>query len=158
MDDLNVFLILTPFDEWGLTIDSFRLPHNAGRYVKASPISRGTTPSEYGQDETPANELEYFHRIMLRFDQETRVKGRVTFGSDPDQCDVLLESRRPRFYISFDSEQRPAIWDDSNTGLTVSYDGDCERRSSQSLQMDLLSRVSNDQSEDTTAKQAGACL
>ncbi|KAK5259829.1 MAPK-activated protein kinase Srk1 [Exophiala xenobiotica] len=123
MDDLNIFLTLTPFDEWGLTIDSFRLPHNAGRYVKPSPISRGTTPSEYGQDETPASQLEDFHRIQLRFNQKTKVKGRITFGSDPDQCDVLLESTRPRFYVSFDSEQRPAIWDDSNNGLTVSYDG-----------------------------------
>ncbi|KAK5188666.1 Protein kinase protein rad53 [Exophiala xenobiotica] len=93
------------------------------RYVKPSPISRGTTPSEYGEDETPSNELEYFHRIQLRFNQETKVKGRVTFGSDPDLCDVLIESTRPRFYISFDSEQRPAIWDDSNNGLIVSYDG-----------------------------------
>ncbi|KIW36302.1 hypothetical protein, variant 3 [Exophiala oligosperma] len=126
MDELNTFLILTPFDEWGLTIDSFRLPHNADRYVKPSPISRGTTPSEYGEDETPANELDYFHRIQLRFDQETKVKGRVIFGSDPDQCDVLLESTRPRFYISFDSEQRPAIWDNSNNGLTVSYDGEAK--------------------------------
>ncbi|KAK5241681.1 hypothetical protein LTR40_013097, partial [Exophiala xenobiotica] len=107
-------------------MDSFRLPHNADRYVKPSPISRGTTPSEYGEDETPANELDYFHRIQLRFDQETKVKGRVTFGSDPDQCDVLLESSRPRFYISFDSEQRPAIWDNSNNGLTVSYDGEAK--------------------------------
>ncbi|KAK5464522.1 hypothetical protein LTR55_011735 [Exophiala xenobiotica] len=93
------------------------------RYVKPSPISRGTTPSEYGEDETPSNELEYFHRIQLRFNQETKVKDRVTFGSAPDLCDVLIESTRPRFYISFDSEQRPAIWDDSNNGLIVSYDG-----------------------------------
>ncbi|KAJ9644805.1 Protein kinase protein rad53 [Knufia peltigerae] len=126
MDDSNIFLTLTPFDQWGLTIDSFRLPHNADRYVKPCPISRGTTPGECGEEETPANELEYFHRIELRFDQQTKVKGCVTFGSDPDQCDVLLESRRPRFYISFDSKQRPAIWDDSNNGLTVIYDGEAE--------------------------------
>ena len=123
MDDLNIFLTLTPFDRWGLTIDSFRLPHNVARYVKPSPISRETTPSEYGCNETPVNELEYLHRIVLKFDQQTKVKGRVIFGSDPERCDVLLESRRPSFYISFDSDQRPAIWDDSNNGLTVSYDG-----------------------------------
>ncbi|KIW36762.1 hypothetical protein, variant 1 [Exophiala oligosperma] len=126
MDDPNTFLTLTPDDKWGLTIESFRLPHNIGRYVKPSPISRGTTPSEYGEDESPANELDYLHRIQLRFDQKTKVKGRVIFGSDPDQCDVLLESTRPRFYINFDSEQRPAIWDHSNNGLTVSYDGEAK--------------------------------
>ncbi|KAK5312200.1 Protein kinase protein rad53 [Exophiala xenobiotica] len=98
MDDLNIFLTLTPFDEWGLTIDSFRLPHNIGRYVKPSPISRGTTPSECDHVDAPVNELENFHRITLR----------------------------PQFYISFDSEQRPAIWDNSNNGLTVSYDGEAK--------------------------------
>lgn len=54
------------------------------------------------------------------------MKGRVTFGSDPHRCDVLLESKRPRFYISFDSEQRPVIWDGSNNGLTVRYDGEAK--------------------------------
>ncbi|KAK5188601.1 Protein kinase protein rad53, partial [Exophiala xenobiotica] len=98
MDARNTFLTLTPDDKWGLTIDSFRLPHNAGRYVKPSPISRGTTPSEYGQDETRANELDYFHRIQLRFNQETKVKGRVTFGSDPDLYDgQAKDDRRNHF-------------------------------------------------------------
>ncbi|KIW24853.1 uncharacterized protein PV07_10541 [Cladophialophora immunda] len=130
MDDPNIFLTLTPCDKWGLTADSFRLPHNVARYVQPCPISRETTPGDSVHDETPVNELEYFHRIQLRFDQETKVKGRVTFGSDPELCDVLLDSRRPRFYITFDSKQRPVIWDDSNNGFTVSYDGQAkdERR------------------------------
>ena len=123
MDDPNLILTLTPNDKWGLAIDSFHLPHNSIRYVKPSPISRETTPGDPVKNEHPVNDLEYFHRIQLRFDHETKIEGRVTFGGDPDRCDVRLVSRRPQFYITFDSEQRPVIWDDSNNGLTVSYDG-----------------------------------
>ena len=69
MEDPNIFLTLTPDDKLGLAADSFRLPHNNARYVHPSPISRETTPGDTVYDETPVNELEYFHRLQLRFDQ-----------------------------------------------------------------------------------------
>jgi serine/threonine protein kinase len=142
MADLNTILTLTPKDEFGLTADAFRLPHNISRYLKPSAfmddgLSRETTPFDAGNNEPAVNDLEYFHRIRLSFDQETRVKGRVTFGSDPNRCDVLLASRRGQhytsglhFYVTFDDQQRPVIKDVSTNGLRVSYDGQAkyERR------------------------------
>ena len=70
MDDMNDFLILTPSDKSRLAADAFRLPHNSVRYVKPSTIldddlSRETTPCYSGNDETPANVLEYCHRILF---------------------------------------------------------------------------------------------
>lgn len=135
MDEFNIFLTLTPDDKFGLAADSFRLLCNGARYAKPSLFvddasSRETTPGEAGDDETPIAYWEFCHRIQLRFDQETKVKGRITFGSDPDQCDVLLIPRRPHFYFTFDNERRPVICDDSKSGLSVSYDGQAkdERR------------------------------
>ncbi|KAK5332353.1 Protein kinase protein rad53, partial [Exophiala xenobiotica] len=141
MEGPNVFLTLTPYDELGLALKAFRLPHNSVRYMEPSIYddgpSRETTPSYSVASETSVNELEYLHRIRLRFDHETKVKGRLTFGSDPARSDVLLTSKRRQygisgvhFYITFDAKQRPVIQDMSLNGLTVSYDGQAkdERR------------------------------
>lgn len=141
MEDPNVFLTLTPDDRWGLSADGFRLPHNSARYFEPSAFddgpSRETTPSCSVHNETPVCELEYFHRVELRFDQDTKVKGRVSFGSDPARSDVLLTLKRGQygisgvhFCITFDDQQRPVIRDVSMNGLTVSYDGQAkgERR------------------------------
>lgn len=141
MEDPNVFLTLTPDDRWGLSADGFRLPQNSTRYFEPSTYddgpSRETTPSYSVVSETSVNELEYFHRLELRFDQDTKVKGRVNFGSDPARSDVLLTLKRGQhgissvhFCITFDDQQRPIIRDMSMNGLTVSYDGQAkdERR------------------------------
>ncbi|KIW80840.1 hypothetical protein Z517_03863 [Fonsecaea pedrosoi CBS 271.37] len=120
MDDPDIFLTLTSSNKWGLAADSFRLPHNP------SPVSREATPAESTCDKKLVNEPEYFHRIILRFGQGTNTKGRITFTSDPEKCDILLDTRRPRFYITFDNEQRPVIQDDSNNGIKVSYDGEAK--------------------------------
>ncbi|KAK5454926.1 Protein kinase protein rad53 [Exophiala xenobiotica] len=141
MEGPNVFLTLTPYDELGLALKASRLPHNSVRYMEPSIYddgpSRETTPSYSVASETSVNELEYLHRIRLTFDHETKVKGRLTFGSDPARSDVLLTSTRRQygisgvhFYITFDDKQRPVIQDMSLNGLTVSYDGQAkdERR------------------------------
>lgn len=141
MEGPNVFLTLTPYDELGLALKASRLPHNSVRYMEPSIYddgpSRETTPGYSVASETSVNELEYLHRIRLRFDHETKVKGRLTFGSDPARSDVLLTSKRRQhgisgvhFYITFDDKQRPVIQDMSLNGLTVSYDGQAkdERR------------------------------
>ena len=142
MSDLNIFLTLTPNDKWGLAVDAFRLPHNDSRYVNPTSSmvdgpSRETTPGEFPDDEIPVNELDFFHRLQLRFDHETKVKGRVIIGSDPERCDVLLAPNVRQYgisgshcFITFDDQQRPVIRDMSKKGLTVSYDGQAkdERR------------------------------
>ena len=140
MSDRNIFLTLTPADDQGLAADAFRLQHNEARYTRPSTFddgpSRETTPGD-SFNENLNDELEYVHRIHLRFDQNTKLKGRVTFGSDPDRSDVLLTPKRRQhgisglhFYITFDNQNRPVVRDTSKKGLTVSYDGQAvdERR------------------------------
>ncbi|OAG36035.1 hypothetical protein AYO21_09753 [Fonsecaea monophora] len=138
MDDMNTFLTLTPRDEFGLAADAFRLPHNSSRYERPVALlddgpSRETTPQAPEDEGTPVDLLENHHRIRLSFDQQTKVKGRVTFGSDPELCDVLLTSRRGQyrvsgqhFCITFDAEKRPVIKDTSTNGLIVSYSRQAE--------------------------------
>lgn len=134
MDERAVFLTLTPSDNRGLGADAFRLLHNHSRYLKPSPLrgddgsSREATPFNPSPEEDPLINLEEFHRIQLKFDQESKVKGRISFGSDPDRCDVLLTPKKGHygtsglhFYITFDDQQRPVVKDVSTNGLFVSY-------------------------------------
>ena len=135
MDDPKVILILSPADKYGRAADAFRLPHNRDRCVAPSAIfddgpSRETTPAaEVRTDGNPADNLEDLHRIVLTFDQDVKVPGRMSFGTDPKLCDVLLAPKRGgykisylHFHISFDHKRRPILKDASTNGTIVSYD------------------------------------
>lgn len=134
MDDPNIILTLSPADEYGLAADAIRLPHNRARYVPPSAAlddgpSRETTPAAGWSGRT----LDCLHRIILTFDQEVKVPGRVSFGTDPNLCDVLLASKRGQynishlhFYITFDAQRRPTLNDCSTNGTAVGYDGQAE--------------------------------
>lgn len=144
MDDLDIILTLIPEDRCGLALDACRFPHNHSWYAPPSAfiddgppsrdgrLSRETTPFGPTIDHPPVDEpdnLHCLHRLVLPFNQKTKTEGRVTFGSDPALCDVLLTLRRGQhgtsgrhFYITFDHNKRPMIVDNSTNGLTVSYD------------------------------------
>ena len=131
MDDPNVWLILTPDDNHGRAADAFRLPHNRRFYVPPTDSSdtgpsRQATPVE---NETQPNTLEHLHRLILTFDHELKVPGRVSFGTDPELCDLLLAPRRGghnfsfrQFHITFDDKRRPILIDASTNGTAVGYD------------------------------------
>lgn len=139
--DPNIILVLSPADNFGRAADAFRLPHNRGRYVPPSVDngpSRENTPAEELTDENPPQNIEDFHRIVLTFDQEVKVPGCVSFGTDPNVCDVLLAPHRGgynisyrHFCITFDHKRRPLLKDASTNGVIVSYDDQAkdERRS-----------------------------
>lgn len=138
MDVANAILTLSAVDKYKLAEEAFHLPHNRSRYL--GPLthlddgpSRETTPhvNDQIEEELPTQG----GQIRLDFDQETKVPGRFTFGTDPSLCDVLLGRTRRQhhisgqhFHITFDAEKRVILQDVSTNGTTVSYDRQGEKQ------------------------------
>lgn len=132
MEDPNTIIILSPADKYGLALEACRLEHNKDRYLQPSGFddgpSREVTPADSEISGISVDPLEYLHRTILDFRQQFKVPGRISFGSVPEKCDVLLTSKRRHhnvsgvhFYITFDNQYRPVLEDVSSGGTIVSY-------------------------------------
>ncbi|KAK2811777.1 hypothetical protein FQN50_001815 [Emmonsiellopsis sp. PD_5] len=123
-------LILTLKAESTNAARALRLPHNKARYIPPmyndhDHTSRETTPEKTGDDSSEIDQL------VLRFDQPPgNISRGFVFGTEPDECDVLLGERkymydisRVHFRITFDENGRVALFDcHSRCGTSVSYD------------------------------------
>lgn len=136
MDDENTLLILYPRNRAAL--QAFELPRNAKFYTKGSRSdieSRESTPFE------PTSGIDQIDRsniqdpcICVSIDQYMSTRtGRLCFGTDPAQCDILLALKRRHFGISglhiwirFETLHETtylSVRDVSTNGLTVHYEG-----------------------------------
>ena len=149
MCDDNIFAVLIPCDRRGLALTAFNLKENAHFYRRGSTaIATGIAiePTIGSREATPATQSSFsgnqdasdenyndFDRILLTLDKNPKnpEKG-WQFGTDPQSCDVLLGHRgTPRisgrhFRISIREDLRVFLYDESNYGTTVGFEGQNE--------------------------------
>ncbi|KAL8906162.1 MAG: hypothetical protein Q9207_002195 [Kuettlingeria erythrocarpa] len=129
MEDPNIILTIKACSE--RAVESFKLDENEARTLPSATAyntgvsddsSRGTTPSDDGENGMQP----YGSRIQLTFDNAPKyIERGFTFGSDNNNCDVLLRSGSSRihFSITFDSQGFLVLRDSSTHGTWVSFDG-----------------------------------
>lgn len=136
LDGAHLIATLIPSDDKERARTAFLLPENKERHQgptglsQTGPVlsSHQTTPEDTNAtDEVPFG---LPHRLRLRWIDGRKIPAKgITFGSDPNICDVLLTYpgitgiSGLHFFITFDREGHLYLRDESSHGMAVSYDG-----------------------------------